>query len=420
MRRTVLTIATIAVLVLAGCGGGGGSGTTALGPSDGSSPDGTAGGTTAATTPTDDTTAPDGVTTAPSDGGTTVPGTGTAPPGDETATPADPDAIDLPPGITDGDLTDAAALADAHAAVLDADGGTQYLGWRRTDTDRRRLWTSEFGADGRTLALRQGDDVTRYWTDGETVTRGIEHDEGERRTLATGTTTLGGELGEALRRNDDQVETYLGIGHWTVEDRTVRDGRAVVVLNATGVDVEGVIDTGFEDEDRDLVGLTGTAYVTEDGLITEMTVDARMRYANNKTEYTDQFRATTTNVGSTTAAPPDWYDDVPRADAAYVADGRALELTRTGGAALQWTTELAVYREGDGDTPSGTVEVPDTLRGDDSLYVYAVDGGSVPEFRATTDRSAIPDDAIDLSSRGEIRVEGTYDGIEFVYATDEA
>jgi len=416
VTRTAVTLAVVAALVLAGCGGGGG--TTTAPPADddpapGDGPGGTS-GATATATPPGGTTAPPGATTAPGDG----------PPSDETtapetATPRDPDDIDLPPGVGESGVADVDALVDAHEEHLAVRSGRQYLGWQRSDSGQRRLWVLDRGPGGTAFEVRSGANTTRYWSDGASVTYELDNDESGvlDRAVATGPTALRAEFTGNVDAAGDELRTYLRVADWEVAGRTVHEGRAVVKLNLTDIDVTGLANSDFEGEGRELVGLDGTAYVTEDGLIAGMEVDAEFIITFNDSRYTERFRASVTNVGSTSAARPGWHDEAPHVDAAYVADGHALELTHRDGEPLRWTTELAVYREGSA-TPDGSVEVPESIRDGDSLYVYAVRADGEPEFRITTERSSIPDDAIQLSDRGAIRVEATVDGITVVYATD--
>lgn len=420
MTRTVVTLAVVAALVLAGCGGGGGGGTTTApsaddDPAPGDGPGDGPGGTPAATTSSGGTTAPPGATTAPGDGPPSE--ETTAPP--ETATPRDPDEIDLPPGVGEGGVVDAAALADAHEQYLAVRSGRQYLGWQRSDSGQRRLWVLDRGPGGTAFEIRSGENTTRYWSDGDSVTAELESNEVGvlDRTVSTGPTALRSAFGRNVGAADEELRTYLRIADWEVTRRTVYEGRAVVELEITDVDLTGLANSDFEGEDRELADLSGTAYVTEDGLIAGMEVDADFIITFNDTRYTERFRASVTNVGTTSADRPGWYDQAPHVDATYVADGRALELTHRAGDALRWTTELSVFREGS-TTPDGVVEVPESIREGESLYVYAVSEGGEPLWRVTTDTAEIPDDAIQLSDRGAIRVEATVDGITVVYASD--
>jgi hypothetical protein len=429
VTRTVATLAVVAALLIAGCGGGGG-GTTSAPPADdptaGDGPGSTPGAT--ATTGSDATTVPGDATPGddgpddgdggPDDGDDGDGGDGTAVP-TATATPQDPATIDLPPGVADGRVADPAALVDAHESRLSTHSGRQYLGWQRSDSGARRLWVLDRGPGGTVFERRTGPNTTRYWTDGDSVTYRLST-EGEGtvdRVVATGPAALRDRFAGRVAATGDELLTYLRIAEWEVVGRTVHDGRAVVELNLTEIDVTGLANSDFEGEDRELAALSGTAYVTEDGLITEMEVDADFIITFNDTRYTERFRATVTNVGATSADRPGWYDEAPHVDADYVADGRALELTHRAGAPLAWTTELTVYRAGATD-PDGVVEVPESIREGDSLYLYAVSVDGDLQYRIVTERSAIPDDAIQLSDRGAIRVEATVDGITVVYATD--
>jgi len=429
MSRPGRTLLIVALVVLAGCGGGGGDG-------------GDTGGTEMETTgneapggqPGGETTAPDG----PGDGGTsttgtTAPGgpgtTATGPPGTDdpndgtstpTATPQDPDTLDSPPGVTltEGEVTDPAALVDGHVSTMTERSGTQYLGWRETDTEDRWLWIGGYGPGGKTVEIRNESGTYNVWTDGDRATYQFENESTTTRTVATGDADERDLARRTVARTETQLETYFTIGTWDVEDRTVRDGRAVFVLNLTERNLAGLIATGFEGENRDLLGLSGTAYVTEDGLVTEMAVDAEFRRARESDSYVERFRLTTQNVGSTAADPPEWYTDSPRLDAEYVEDGQAVKLTHSEGTALRFNTDLEVYREG-ATRPDGVVTTDSRFETGDTLYVYAVSEGGSPSFRLTEDPSGIPDDAVDLSARGSIRVEATLDGVRLVYATDD-
>lgn len=412
MTRTAVTLAVVAALVLAGCGGGGGGGeTTAPSAADDPAPGDDPGGT-----PGETTTSLGGTTAAP--GATTAPGDG-PPSGETTATPRDPDEIDLPPGVGESGVTDAAALVDAHEQYLAARSGRQYLGWQRSDSGQRRLWVLDRGPGGTAFEVRSGENTTRYWSDGASVTYELESDGAGvlDRAVATGPTALRSTFAGNVGAAGEELRTYLRVADWAVAGRTVYQGRAVVELESTDVDVTGLANSDFEGEDRELADLSGTAYVTEDGLIAGMEVDADFIITFNDTRYTERFQASVTNVGTTSTDRPGWYDQAPHVDATYVADGRALELTHRAGDALRWETELAVYREGS-TTPDGVVEVPESIREGESLYVYAVSEEGEPLWRVTTDPAEIPDDAIQLSDRGAIRVEATVDGITVVYATD--
>lgn len=424
MSRTVATLLVVVLVVLAGCGGSSGGGGT-----DGADGTQTVTGTDApGETPGAATTGSDGgdgstpgATTAP-DGPTTATATDAPPDGTDTptATPQDPDTLSAPPGVDliDGEVTDPAALVDGHVATMEELSGTQYLAWRETDTERRWLWIGGYGPGGRTAEVRNASGTYAYWTDGERAAARFENDSTTRRTVSTGGTAVRGEALGQIDRNERQLRTYFAIGQWEVEDRTVRDGRAVFVLNLTDRDLSGIIDTNFVGDDRGLLGLSGQAYVTENGLVTEMQVDAEFRRDREGTEYTERFRLTTNGIGSTGAEPPSWFEESPRVDAEYVADGTAVKLTHSDGPALRFNTDLRVYREGS-DGADGVVTTDSRVETGDTLYVYAVSEGGSPSFYLTDDPDEIPDDAVDLSARGDVRVEATLDGVRLVYATED-
>ncbi len=429
MSRPVRTLLVVALVVLAGCGGGGGdggdTGSTEMETTGTGGPGGQPGGETTAPdgpgdggTSTGETTAPDGPgTTATGPPGTDEPTDGTATP---TATPQDPDTLSSPPGITltDGEVTDPAALVDGHVSTMTERSGTQYLGWRETDTEDRRLWIGQYGSGGKRVEIRNDSGTHAYWTDGERATYRFENESTTARTVTTGDTNERDLALRTIARTETQIETYFAIGQWEVEGTTVRDGRAVFVLNLTDRNLQGIIDTGFEGENRELLGLSGTAYVTENGLVTEMSVDAEFRRDRESASYVERFRLTTDNIGSISAAPPDWYTDSPRLDAEYVADGRAVQLTHSEGTALRFNTDLELYREG-AVQREGVVTTDSRIETGDTLYVYAVSEGGSPTFYLTDSRDAIPDDAVDLSARGGFRVETTVDGVRLVYATED-
>lgn len=275
-----------------------------------------------------------------------------------------------PPGVTNGQLTNASALVHAHETSLDDTGFVASV----TQSANRGGTVSydvvaSAGRSRYTLSGNQSaDDNTtremRIWAN-ESHRVGVSQSGGESRY-------------HAARRGTDSfdpleaVGVYLAAGTFTVANETTEEG--YTVLTADDVGPPAADDGRF----RDAESFSGRAVVDETGRVHELAVTVE----RPRGEETYTFVLQRTGVAS--VERPAWVDDVPAG--VFLAPQLTIDV-RDG-------TVLAVQNEGDDAVPTNATL---TLTTDNTTYRATFDAplepGEVQYAAITTD-----DDTLRLTS----------------------
>lgn len=267
--RALSVVAVALLLVVAGCGSPGGSGT----------PTGTADSPTASPTAT-----------------AAGNGTGAA-------------AI---PGVTDGALTDPAALADAHEAALLNDSFETRLVANATErvptsgnttsvVNTSTLQQVVAEADGQPYQYRLRNRVlgTQFdvWANESVeVTRAMQ-----------GGTVFRYQFGEpqsaSLVTGSDMLRSYLSLGNYSVTNTTTRDGTTLVTLSADELAVEET-DGLFVRNSENVSNYSSTVVVDGEGRVRSL--DVRAAYTVEGRAGTIDVSYRIVRVGGVQTQRPDW------------------------------------------------------------------------------------------------------------------
>jgi hypothetical protein len=224
---------------------------------------------------------------------TSTPGNAsTASPGDRPATVS----VDDVPGVSNGSLTNASALARANEAALGETGGELAVsksGASEAATVRLRLaagfstysLTGSYGGEGQTV------DVAMWTNESARYVRMQSH--GDVRYQSVERTE---ELPGSLR----QIEGLLASGDFTVANESAGDGRLVLTADEYVDPADG--HTPFSE----VSAFDGRLVVDESGQIHNLTVSAVDR--RESVSYGFALRET----GVDTVPQPDWFAEMPR------------------------------------------------------------------------------------------------------------
>ena len=433
MDSRLLTVAVVALVVLAGCPGSGGSST----PTEGEgTPTGTpattptptaAVGTPTATqgnggtpTPTD---AP-APTPTPTDVATPTP-TGTATPAPTgTATPAgtpdsptptgDLDPIStlpsLPPGVTESGVRNVSELYRGHAALLEQRGYRYEI----TIENSTRSGVGRF-----VVANDTGSAYLRIASTGDVLgsaidlsvflgpqEAGIYNRTGGDISYGYGPTGVRFGAGFLAGILASVPETYVTAPEWTVAGARTTDGEQRLVLRASSLSDERNATDGTVES------VEARMEVTPAGLVRSVDITTTGRTASGLA-VTQDIALRLTDVAPGSLSPPDWMREAPQLRVSTAEDDRLLVVEHTGGATVPAGTELSV---GGTFSPIGTPTLDQDLASGDTLYVYTT--GEGPERGVSLSvgqRPTLPENATAFT--GEAGVRGSFGRYEFGAAT---
>ncbi|WP_324665012.1 DUF7537 family lipoprotein [Haloarcula sediminis] len=286
-------------------------------------------------------------------------------------TDAEPDEI---PGVANGTLTNATALATANAAGIADDGAAIRITQAGPDSETRVALT--VGADGtsgfsRTVSANGNEStVSRYTNDTATYVRSNADGETSYRVVERDFRPLGAVT--------SSLETALAAGEFTVENASSDSATVVLTADAFSGPLDGRLLDGATPQDARLV-------LTQDGAVRNLTVTGQ-RDGQTAT-YTYERRQT----GVDSVAAPDWLADVPptadlQADlSTTVVDDSALRIDHDGGDTVPRNTTLQ-FTVNDTAGTAGTATFDAPLEAGDTRYAYfAAANGSLV---VTDDRPA--------------------------------
>lgn len=309
MSRPILVLATVGILLLAGCSG--------------------TGGTATEPTVTASTTDPQSTTTPAS-----------------TPTPA----VEFAPGTSADGVDNTSALVQAHLAALD---GTAYR-VNATQTSAQAETEIVVAEAGDRLRLRTsatGTTDTEVW---ETATRSItRRGSGERaRYAVAGTgTPMAGFTGNLTDLYVTIPLTAIQYGEFTYEGTTRRDGTRLLQFAATDVNETAVAEGNVSN----VTDYRATLLVSEQGVIHEATIDAEQTIDGES----QSSRSTYTTTLGVEPSPPAWLSEIPALSVSLTGNGSVVAVEHTGGAAVENAT-VALGVLGSPATIEGRFEAGET------------------------------------------------------------
>jgi len=292
-----------------------------------------------------------------------------------TAEPAD-DSPDEIPGVSNGTVTNATALATANGAGIVDDGAAIRI--TQTASDREARVSLAVAADGtaefsRTASADGNESTrTRYANDTATYVRTDTDGETSYRVLERTVRPLGGV--------NSSLESVLAAGDFTVANESTDSATVVVTADEFSGSLDSHILDGATPRDARLV-------LTRDGAVRNLTVTGQ-RDGQTVTYTYERDRAAVDTVPA-----PDWLADVPptadlQADlSTTVEDDSVLRVEHGGGDAVPANTTLQVTANNTG----GTVTFDAPLDAGDTRYAYfAAANGSlvVTDDRPAADATA--------------------------------
>lgn len=315
----------------------------------------------------------------------------------ETADPTENGSSDASsaaiPGVTNGSLSNATALAAANDDVLASEGGAVRVDW---DTP----------ATNATFEVVAGEGFETYTLSGSpggasgTATVDIWSNETSRVIRST---TDGQESFQLVGRHNDRpnairdVEDYLAAGNFTVTNETGPNG--TVVLSAE----KYVPAADDHDPIENPTSFSARLVVDESGLIHTLTVDATVAEGPHWYDYA------VTRTGIETVSAPAWTDDLPSAatlDAQLSVDvenSSHLTIQHDGGDAVPADAVVSVS---DNQT-SGQATLETPLADGETRYVYFEE--STGDLTIAAERPS-EDDLAPLESPASLSIE-TEDGV---------
>ena len=304
------------------------------------------------------------------------------------------DVADIP-GVSNGTLTDAAALADANGATLAETGGRVGVTQTGSGIDTDSVLTVGSGGAFELSTTASGDtaqsgSIDYYANDTATYIR-MESD-GETRYRVVE------EAVKPLDRFNSTLETYLAAGTFTVTNET----STTAVLTAT--EFGAVDDGGFLGEAS---SLRGHLVLSQSGQVQNLTITGEQD--GDSVRFVYDLRQPLIER----ATAPGWVSDVPESAALQpelsvdVENNSYLTIDHTGGDAVPANATLSLSANG----TSGTVAFDTALESGQTRYAYftASDGSLVisaeqPSSEATASLdspasvSIVTDDNVTLHS----------------------
>jgi len=282
------------------------------------------------------------------------------------------------PGVTNGELANATALARANEAELTANGGIVEV--RKTGAFGQATYRLDVSAGRETYALS----VTR--PDGTGASPAIEIWSNET-TQFMRSTTSGEPTYRTLNREQEQltlledVEESLAAGKFSVANETTGDG--TIVLTAAEVDPSADSHGQFTNVDS----FSGRLVVDGDGVIHNLSVSA------TTASETITYHYQSLQTGVDHVSQPNWVDDVPASAMLQpeltvdVENSSYLAITNEGGDHVPRNAIVHLSTE----DSNGTASLETALETGDTRYAYVA--ASTGEVVISDDRPAT--DAVD-------------------------
>lgn len=275
-------------------------------------------------------------------------------PATPTAEPTDvsPDEV---PGVSNGTLTNATALAAANGATVAEDGAE--IRTTQTSPDRETRVALTVAADGtsefsRTVSANGNEStLTRYTNGTATYVRSDTGGETNYRVLERAFRPFG--------HINSSLETVLAAGEFTVDNESTDSATVVLTADTFSTPLDSHLLDGATPQEARLV-------LTQDGGVRNLTVTGQQD--GQTATYTYERR----RAGVDRVPAPDWLADVPptadlQADlSTTVVDDSALRIEHGGGDTVPANTTLD-FAVNDTD---GTVTFDSPLEAGDTRYAY--------------------------------------------------
>ncbi|MFC6954012.1 DUF7537 family lipoprotein [Halorubellus litoreus] len=272
--------------------------------------------------------------------------TGTATSGDSAATSADEStterATTAEPTETDAETTDGDDDAATYPPGVSEDGVTEalVLEHRQRTSGRPRTVETEYMGFNR-LTTKIGDDVRMRVESSRGPETYVEDRQLFQRQTVAGqaiyaySPELRFEFRPSVLAGTDLLEALIRAGNFAPVGRQTRDGTTLFILeadeieNATVLEESRIVSRYFRRSEFPLESFSGSALVTESGVIREM--EAFLQGDGDGGE----FVVNTSDVGATSVTTPTWKDTARRKAATFevsmASDSSFIELVQTGG-----------------------------------------------------------------------------------------
>lgn len=392
MDRRLLTVAVVALVVLAGCGGGGGSSTPTA---DESTPTETP--TESMSTPTDAMGTPTGSmgtptdametpTPTPTDASTPTPTpteSGPSTPGGDLQPVSSMSS--LPPGVTSQKVTNISAVFSGQNRAL-SEGGFSYditVTNSSLDVENASQFNIRIANDTRStlveLSVPNTDLGVDYYVSPEEA--GLYNTTASETRLAYGSGPTGvrttARFSAAIFRLFPQG--YVSGLEWETAGVTTTGGEQRLVLTSDSQNTSaaggGFFAPSLVGEEQTLQDVTARMEVTSDGVVRYGAVDATIQDANGET-VTKGIEFSIGPLEADSVDAPDWLSQPPKPELSAAENDRLLVYEYTGQQSIPAGTNFTVARvSGLGGQPLGNVTFGQEIQQGDTVYVYKTDDG---------------------------------------------
>ncbi|WP_167837334.1 hypothetical protein [Halosimplex halophilum] len=289
--------------------------------------------------------------------------------------------MDLPPGVYTENV-DTERLREAfrdrlsaipHRAHLRVENSTGPLETVRTANDSDASLTTLDDTEDPELTLWIGPTEAGVAYDGKTW-------------YLDGPTDLRDSAKSIAGYSRQTISNHLEDATWEPVGVRPTDEGDRVVLNATGLATDTALGT-----DGDPVDVRGIVDVTGDGRIVNGTITYTVDYGGETDTRTVTFG--TERASGDFVSKPNWVSDPPQVTAEVTGGDRLVELSLTGGPAVDAGTRLSVN---DSDWPGtlGTVTLDERLDPGETAYIYRTGESDAAAFHVSVgERPTLPENA---------------------------
>jgi hypothetical protein len=182
-------------------------------------------------------------------------------------------------------------------------------------------------------------------------------------------------LNHALQRSFVPAP-YLLLGQWSVNDTIEQNGNSYNLVRVTGPNQTGyrrlqrASKFGIGTPSEQLRAISGFALVTDQGLIRQIKLRARLFNTDNGALSNVKIDYVVNRTDRVDVVRPRWMDRVPRVTTELSDDGKIIEIWNSGGRGISRNSQIEVYAA---EQRVGEITVSERISPGERVYVYATE-----------------------------------------------